>query len=191
MSRFGRIALCNRRELATVVWLIAMQGCVGLAAGTYGKTESAYPVFSLEPDRYLSGSSVPAGGHATALTEAQVVEAWGAPDERTTDGHCTVLRYRTGTAWSGGGVFVGFFPIPAVAPTGSYFSRIYLRDGLTVGAVREYGNVLSAAGVACGSQDCTDAAEHNTNAPDAARKDVDAWCAQARARADALEAARH
>jgi hypothetical protein len=175
--------------MATVVWLIALQGCVGLAAGTYGKTESAYPVFYLQPDRYLSGSSVPAGGRATALTEAQVIEAWGAPDEKTSDGHCTVLRYRTGTAWSGAGIFVGFFPIPAVAPTGSYFARIYLRDGFTVGAVAEYGNVLSAAGVACGSEDCTDAAKHNTNAPDAARKDVDTWCAEARASAGTPEAA--
>ena len=151
---------------------ISLGGCVAVAAGTYGKHKIAREDFGLADVRNEFTFFPP----EIAYTEADVEARWGRPDGRTEEGACTVLAYEDGTAWAGAGFFVGPIPVPAMVPSGNYQNYIYLRDGRVVGAVQEYGEVSSAVGASCGSNECGILGGKIERADEEAARLVSEWC---------------
>ena len=159
------------RWLVLVFLLALLPGCAGLGVATYGKHEAAKAEFGLKSERNRFSFDV------QTYTLEEVVSLWGEPDNRDVSGACTVFGFKKGTSWSGGGVFVGIVPVPVVVPNGNYWNYIYFRDGETVGAIVEYGEVKDAAGVFCGSNECTSGVHGDVNAPPKPAKDsVKEWC---------------
>lgn len=163
--------MANGRILLGIT-VISLGGCVAVAAGTYGKHKIAREDFGLAGVRNEFTATAPDNGYA----EADVVALWGRPDERREHGTCAVLVYEDGTSWAGAGLFVGPVPVPALLPSGKYNNYIYLRDDRVVGAVREYGEISSAVGASCGSNECAilDGKIERTDAE--AERQVGEWC---------------
>ncbi len=150
--------------------LVFLQGCAGLAVGTYGKHEYEFDQVALRDERGRLGWRVPDDGYS----KGDIVRLWGTPDGLSDKGACTVLSYKGGVSWAGFGVFLGLFPLPVVVPTGRYETRIYLRDDTAVRVVREVGEVGLAAGFMCGSNECS-WIFGRTPSPPEKRVEVD-WC---------------
>ena len=110
---------CHLKHLLLLLVGSALGGCVGFAAGTYGKYQMVRENFGLAPKRNEFTFI------AVKYTEQEVVKLWGMPDSRSTKGSCTVLGFKNGTSWSGAGVFVGIAPVPLAVPSGSYWNYIY------------------------------------------------------------------
>lgn len=136
------------RKFVLLLSAFLLNGCVGLAAGTYGKHELARESFGLAKTRnqFSSGSET--------YTQQQVIEFWGEPDRIEMTGNCTVFAFENGTSWSGAGIFLGVAPVPIVMPSGNYWNYIYFSNDQTVGAIIEYGEIKDAVGVTCGSNEC-------------------------------------
>jgi hypothetical protein len=168
------IKLPVRLQMQKLILLMAtflLNGCVGVAAGTYGKHQLAKDKFGLLPERNEFSFA------SRTYTEDEVIALWGEPDSRETKGACTVLGFKAGTSWSGAGLFVGLAPVPLVLPSGNYWNYIYTRGQTTVGAVVEYGEVKKTVGVMCGSNECSGGAGEAGNAPEQdAAKVVMEWC---------------
>ena len=167
--------LRGENVLIRLIWLLLpvgllLQGCVGLAAGTYGKHEVEYDRIAFQDQRGGLGGVVRPGGY----TRSEVIELWGLPDSIREEGECDVLVYARGVSWAGVGVFLGFFPIPIAVPTGRYYVRLYLRDESVVRVVQETGDVGSVMGYMCGSNECAWLFGRNPTAQEK-RVDVD-WC---------------
>lgn len=159
------------KRLFVVASLVLLTGCVGLAAGTYGKHKLAKSEFGLSAERNeFSFTS------ATYSTD-EVQQLWGEPDAIDSHGACTVYGYKKGRSWSGAGLFVGVAPIPLVVPSGNYWNYLYFVDGKTVGAIVEYGEVKNAVGATCGSNECGGIAGDAGNAIGDAEADIARWCA--------------
>ena len=157
--------------LIAVLLLLPLVGCVGFGAATYGKYAAAKAEFGLHPERNSFSYS------AQTYSPDDVIRLWGEPDSRDVRNACSVFGYKNGTSWSGGGVFVGVVPVPLVVPSGNYWNYIYFRDGETVGAVVEYGEVKGTAGVFCGSNDCETGVHEEQNAPGKPAEElVEEWC---------------
>ncbi len=151
---------------------ISLGGCVAVAAGTFGKHKMAREDFGLAGERNEFTFFPPENPYA----EADVLALWGRPDERSSEGSCSILVYEDGTSWAGAGVFVGPVPVPAMVPSGKYRNYIYLRDGRVVGAVQEYGEVSSAVGASCGSNECGILGGKIERADVEAERLVSEWC---------------
>ncbi|RTE85800.1 MULTISPECIES: hypothetical protein [Gammaproteobacteria] len=122
------------RKLALLAPLLLLQGCVGLAVGTYGTYEHAQQ-------------------HAQ-LVRAEIIARHGEPDRIKRQGECEVLSYFEGYNWQGIGAFVAVVPVPLVAPTSRQERRFYIKSGKAVAEVREFGEVKSVYGFMCGSNEC-------------------------------------
>lgn len=133
--------------IALLPWLT---GCVGLAAGTYG----TFQAIDTSPNIGSSKNQFSYAPQAQPLTKAQLLSSWGTPDETYQSGSCEVLSYYDGYTWSGFGVFLGILPIPLLVPSGHDENRFYFKNGTTVAVVKEYGEVVSAYGYLCGSNQC-------------------------------------
>ena len=157
--------------LVLVVLLALLPGCAGFGVATYGKHEAAREEFGLASERNDFSFDV------QTYAPEEVTSLWGEPDRRDVSGECTVFGFKKGTSWSGGGVFVGIVPIPVAVPNGNYWNYIYFRDGESVGAVVEYGEVKDAVGVFCGSNEWTSGVEGDVNAPPkSAKESIKEWC---------------
>ena len=156
-----------------LVLTLLLNGCVGLAAGTYGKHELAKESFELADTRnkFSFGNK--------KYSQEQVIELWGSPDRQEMSGKCTVFAYENGTSWSGAGIFLGVAPVPIAVPSGNYWNYIYFSNNQTVGAVIEYGEVKDAVGVTCGSNECESVAGNAGNSVgEDAGKAVQRWCGE-------------
>lgn len=127
-----------------------LQGCVGLAVGTYGTFEADYDSFSIGNQR----NELAYRTEEKSLTKSLLVSSWGEPDEILRLGNCEVLSYYDGYTWSGAGAFIVFVPVPLIVPTGRDENRFYFVEGESVGLVTEYGEVSGALGYMCGSNEC-------------------------------------
>ncbi len=125
-------------------------GCVGLAVGTFDETEIGGSSFDLRPNLYWMIITP----HDKRYTQAEIVGLWGEPTRATRHGQCDVLVYRDGLNWSGVWAYVLVVPIPIGIPTSSNETRIYLRDGLSVGMVAEQTENDFTLGFMCGEMDC-------------------------------------
>lgn len=151
-----------------------LAGCMGLAAGSYGKQEWVREEFRLAPSRNQFAGGAPDVPYA----RDEIVGLWGEPDAVERVDACRVLIYRDGTSWAGVGAFVGVAPVPLLVPSGSYKNRFYLREGRAVGVIQEYGGVDRLVGYTCGSNDC--AASAGETPPERRRSGAAAvaeWCA--------------
>lgn len=161
----------RRYALIMVLLLVPLVGCVGIGAATYGKYTAAKTEFGLNTERNSFSNAV------KTYSPEDVVALWGEPDRHSTRGTCKVFGYKSGTSWSGGGVFVGVVPVPLVVPSGNYWNYIFFRNAKTVGAVVEYGEVKETAGVFCGSNHCDAGSRGNQNAPPtSAEESIAEWC---------------
>ncbi|WP_133406895.1 hypothetical protein [Parashewanella tropica] len=157
--------------LSTVVCLL--NGCAGVAVGTYGKHELAQNNFCLAKGKNNTNCyDDPPEGY----TPDEVTSLWGVPDKTEKANNCTVYYYDNGLAWSGGGAFVGVVPVPLLAPTGRYYNRIYFNSGRSVGLIKEYGEVKHAAGVMCGSNKCKALANPVNNNKTEPQNKIKKWC---------------
>ncbi len=150
-----------------------LSGCAGIAVATYGKHELAHTHFCLAKGKNNTSCYEPP---ENGYTHTEVTSLWGAPDKIEKLNNCTVYYYDNGVSWSGGGAFVGFVPVPLVAPTGNYYNRIYFNSKRSVGLIQEYGEVKHAAGAMCGSNECDaliDSVNDNKTEPE---KKLKRWC---------------
>ena len=138
------------KKLSILLVAILLQGCVGLAVGTYGtfEDEKSTAKISSTKNEFIYGYS------AANLSKESLISAWGEPDSVSTEGKCEVLTYNDGYNWSGVGAFILFFPIPILVPTGHDENRFYFINGELVRLVSEYGEVTGALGYMCGSNEC-------------------------------------
>ncbi|WP_139304916.1 hypothetical protein [Microbulbifer marinus] len=163
------------RAIFVIFLLTMLSGCVGLAAGTYGKKELARTEFSLEKERNIFSFEK----RDLPYSEDEIIEHWGSPDSVGLFEQCKVLIYKDGTSWSGAGAFVGIVPVPLVAPTGTYKNRFYLRNNVAVGLIQEYGEVDRAVGYTCGSNKCGASSGEKVNEPEVdAEVALTEWCAK-------------
>lgn len=138
------------RIILTVLVVLHLSGCVGLAVGSYGTFESKKEKFRLstEPHKFEFGLN------KQDYTQKQVIKLWGVPDEQYTEGKCSVLSYHDGYNWSGVGAFVILVPIPLVVPSGKDETNFYFIENKSVAAITEYGEVTGMFGYMCGSNEC-------------------------------------
>lgn len=138
------------KKLSILLAALLIQGCVGLAVGTYGTFEDEKSTVSISSSKnefsYSSSSA--------ALTKETLISTWGDPDGIVAEGKCEVLTYHDGYNWSGAGAFIVFFPVPILVPTGHDENRFYFINGEFVRLVSEYGEVTGALGYICGSNEC-------------------------------------
>ena len=146
-----------------------LNACAGLAVGTYGKFEQSQNEFVTHEKGKFTPSI-----HGMHLSEKELVALWGKPTEVYTDGQCQVLSYKSGLSWTGVGAFVIFVPVPLLVPTGQHQKKFYFRDGKSVGLVKSYGQVKSALGFMCGSNECKSYAGR-VNYPEN-RNAITNWC---------------
>lgn len=158
------------KKLSIFCLTFFLQGCVGLAVGTYGTFEDEKTSVNITSER----NKFNYGASATALTKEALISSWGEPDAITQVGSCEVVTYHDGYSWSGVGAFIVFFPIPLVVPTGHDENRFYFVNGKSVGLITEYGEVTGALGYMCGSNECKGlAGPVNTEKP---RQVEVKWC---------------
>jgi hypothetical protein len=147
-----------------------LQGCVGLAVGSYGTFEDEKISVSISSER----NEFEYGASTTVLTKEILISSWGEPDAIEKIGSCEVDTYHDGYSWSGVGAFVVLFPIPLLVPSGSESNRFYFINGRFVRLVSEYGEITAAFGYMCGSSGCNGfAGPVNT---DKVRKVEVTWC---------------
>ena len=158
------------KKLSIVCLGLLLQGCVGLAVGTYGTFEDEKSSVSISSKR----NELSYGSNATTVTKETLVSSWGEPDAIERIGSCEVVTYHDGYSWSGVGAFVVFLPVPLMVPSGKDESRFYFVDDQFVRLVSEYGEVTGALGYMCGSNECKGlAGPVNT---DKAREVKVTWC---------------
>ena len=138
------------RVLVIFISALLLSGCVGLAVGSYGTFENKREKFQLSDKR----NKFKVYSEPTSYNKEQVLSLWGRPDEVKQTGACETLIYHDGYTWSGIGAYVIILPVPLVVPSGYDETRIYLKDGRTVAAVTEYGELTSMFGYTCGSNKC-------------------------------------
>lgn len=158
------------RILLIISAALTLSGCVGLAVGSYGTFENKQEQFQLSDKR----NEFKRFSEPKSYNKELVLTLWGQPDEIKQTGACETLIYHDGYTWSGIGAFVLIVPIPLAVPSGYDETRIYLRDGKTVGSVSEYGEITSMFGYMCGSNEC----DFNVGAvnQDKTRKVDITWC---------------
>jgi hypothetical protein len=130
--------------------LLLLNGCAGLAVGTFGTHEAFASQFQLKAERnefeYVGSEK---------YTKEEVIELWGEPDRKEVDGDYHTLMYYDGRAWSGVGAFVVILPIPLVLPTDRLEQTFYFKENTSVGVVRQYGEIKNVYGYMCGSNECS------------------------------------
>ena len=158
------------RILATIVIASLLNGCVGLAVGTYGTFEQELNSVSISDTRNQFGYE----SETNQISKKTLVSTWGKPDEVSRDGKCEVLTYYDGYSWSGVGAILVFIPVPLLVPTGHDENRFYFINDLSVGHISEYGDVTGMLGYSCGSNECgASAGPVNTHKT---RKAMVRWC---------------
>lgn len=134
-----------------IISAIFLSGCVGLFVGTYGTFEvpqnAHLPEKGSRPDPNLYSPSV-------AYSRGRLIEFLGEPDATRNYKACEILVYRDGWRWSGVGAFVLVIPVPILMPIGHQETRIYIREGFTVGSVSQHGGITGGLGPVCGSNEC-------------------------------------
>ncbi|ACR12306.1 putative lipoprotein [Teredinibacter turnerae T7901] len=138
------------KKILIIVMLGVLQGCVGLAVGTYGTFESERSLVNISNEKNTFNYP----GSTELLTKDQLLSAWGAPESIVKEGRCEIITYHNGYSWSGVGAFVFVVPIPILLPTGKEKNKFYFIDGEFVRLVSEYGEVAAAFGFMCGSNEC-------------------------------------
>jgi len=130
--------------------MLLLSGCAGLAVGTFVTFESEQNDVSISSERNSFDYEV----NPKPLSKDELISAWGEPDESYSFGSCEVVTYYDGYSWSGFGAFVVVIPLPILVPTGHDENRFYFINDQSVGLVKEYGEVSSALGYMCGSNEC-------------------------------------
>ena len=138
------------RILTILLMSLWLSGCVGLAVGSYGTFETKQQAFQLTEQR----NKIKTFSEPKTYSKQQVLSLWGEPDSIQQQGKCETLIYHDGYTWSGIGAFVLIVPVPLAIPSGYDETRIYLKNGETVGLVSEYGELTSMFGYMCGSNEC-------------------------------------
>ena len=158
------------RIILTLILTLHLSGCVGLAVGSYGTFENKKDNFTLSVERNKFGFAT----NSQVYSEEQLIKLWGEPNEKYTEGNCSVLSYHDGYNWSGVGAFVLIVPIPLVVPSGKDETKFYFINNQSVAAISEYGEIVSMFGYMCGSNECGfKAGSVNTDKP---RKITASWC---------------
>lgn len=145
-----------------------LSGCWGIFVGSIGTFETSKEPINLDSD-ILSFTKPP-----RAYSRSEVISLRGSPDSISSYRSCEVFTYYNGWNWSGVGALVVVIPIPLLLPSGQEEERIYIRDGHTVGKVRELSDISYAFGYGCGSRDCmfmNGATDHGLT-----KKAVIPWC---------------
>lgn len=162
------------RTLPIILLVTVLSGCAGIAVGTYGKKEWVRTEFSLAKARNQFSFEA----RSSSYSRADIAEHWGEPDATESVEACEVLIYKDGTSWAGVGAFVVVVPVPLMVPTGSYKNRFYLRDGVAVGLIQEYGEVKRMVGYTCGSNECGASFGENTDtSKEDSSRALEQWCA--------------
>lgn len=138
------------KKLTILCLAFILNGCVGLAVGTYGTFQAEKESFNISDEKNYFDYSV----NTIKLTKEVLLSTWGEPDEIAKVGNCEVVTYYDGYNWSGIGAFIVFFPVPLLVPTGHDENRFYFINGESVGLVTEYSEVIGALGYMCGSNEC-------------------------------------
>lgn len=163
------------RILPIILLVTVLSGCTGIAVGTYGKKEWVRTEFSLAKARNQFSFEK----HSGSYSRADIAAYWGEPDAVESFKACEVLIYKDGTSWAGVGAFVVVVPVPLLVPMGSYNNRFYLRDGVAVGLIQEYGEVKRMIGYTCGSNECSASFGENTDTSEEdSSRALGQWCAQ-------------
>ncbi|TKB45164.1 hypothetical protein [Thalassotalea mangrovi] len=139
-----------KKLILLLALVMPLSGCVGLAVGTFGTFETKVSKPDISEERNQFDYKI----EAPTFTKEALVNSWGEADEIIQDGVCEVLIYHDGYSWSGVGAFVVVVPIPLLVPSGYDENRFYFKDGYSVGLIKEYGEVTSALGYMCGSNEC-------------------------------------
>jgi len=161
------------RSVSIVILSLILSGCVGLAVGTYGKTERARTDFRLIKERNQFHFSKTYEWY----TEEDIIEHWGEPEAVDNLKECKVLIYKDGISWAGVGAFLGIAPVPLLIPTGTYKNRFYLKNGLAIGLVQEYGEIGRYVGYTCGSNECSTSTGEKTNYNKRDSEEaIERWC---------------
>ena len=122
------------RIFLILLMITSLNGCVGLAVGSYGTFESK-------------------SSHSTHTPE-RIIQLLGEPDKKYQDGRYEVFSYQNGQNWSGVGAFIVVVPVPLLAPTSRDTTRYYFLNGVNLGSVSTYGEVSRAYEYMCGSNEC-------------------------------------
>lgn len=127
-----------------------LSGCAGLGVATFGTHERFASEFELQPERNKTAYF----GSNQKYTKEQIVRLWGKPDKVGVRHGYDFITYYNGYNWSGIGAFVVVIPIPLVVPSSRNQQTFYFENNNAIGFVTEYGEVISALGYFCGSNEC-------------------------------------
>ena len=126
-----------------------ISSCGGLALGTYGTHEHLRTNFKLDQNKNQLQHF-----KSEKYTKDSIISLWGKPDATGVDGSHNTITYYNGKNWSGVGAFIAVVPVPLIIPSGNKKQTFYFKNNQCVGLVQEYGEVKSAFGFMCGSNEC-------------------------------------
>jgi hypothetical protein len=158
------------KRVFIIVVTYLLSGCVGLAVGTFGTFEKHTEKFEITDHKNNFGFA------KLEYTKEDIIRKWGAPNEIYRTKNCEVLGYYNGYSWSGIGAFVLVLPIPLLLPSGHDESRFYFKNGKSVGLTKEYGEITSAFGFMCGSNECKFMAGKPKNKDSQSAEANEKWC---------------
>ncbi len=137
------------KQIIFLILPIFLSGCAGFGVGTFGTHENFHSKFELKPERNKT-----AYFGSKQYTKEQIIALWGEPDKTGVRDGYNFITYYNVYNWSGVGAFVVILPIPLIAPSGHKEQTFYFEGSRAVGFVTEYGEVISAFGFFCGSNEC-------------------------------------
>ena len=148
--RIQNMLLLKIKYPLLVLFSLMFINCFGVAVGYMGTFEESTTVFELTDEKNNMFFNIT----EKSYTNEDLVKLWGEPDKKTSEGKCEVFTYRDGYNWNGIGAFIIIIPVPLLIPTGRNEARIYLKNGKSVGAVKEFTEAKYGLGYMCGSNEC-------------------------------------